>query len=192
MTKAKKRKKLLFFVTSLVLFTLICFIAFPFIQKAIYPLKYKEIVEKYSQQYELEPAFVFAVIKAESGYNKDAKSYKEAYGLMQITEDTMLWLKKLIKTDEIKDITVEDLYDPETNIKLGAYLLKYNLNKYSDIKTALCAYNAGIARTDGWLLDSRYSQDGKVISKAAYTETEEYTKKVMKYMETYKKLYYNN
>ncbi|MBE6904256.1 MAG: lytic transglycosylase domain-containing protein [Ruminococcaceae bacterium] len=187
----KKRKRAICIVVFLALLFLILFSAFFIAPKILFPLKYKEFVEKYSQQHELEPALVFAVIKAESGYNKDAKSHKNAYGLMQITDNTLIWLQYLIKTEEMQDMTVEDLYDPETNIKLGTYLLKYNLNKYSDIKTSLCAYNAGIARIDGWLLDSRYSQDGKVITKAAYKETEKYSEKVMMYMKIYKALYYS-
>lgn len=192
---AKKRKKksnrlLLMFLAILIFAGAFYVYRSKTFRKAFFPLKFSETVSKYSKLYNVDEALVFAVIKAESGFKEDAKSHKEAYGLMQITEDTMLWLKTKMDNDNIQGITVVDLYDPEINIMLGTFLLKNNIERFGDLKTALCAYNAGISRIEQWLLDSRYSEDGRTIKKAAFQETEDYTKKVIIYKNEYQKLYF--
>jgi soluble lytic murein transglycosylase len=45
---------------------------------------------------------------------------------------------------------VEDLYDPEINVRYGAWYLRHLLDKYGDERTALAAYNAGQDNVDRW------------------------------------------
>ncbi len=61
-------------------------------KNVIFPLKYMNYVEKYSKEYNLDPYFVMAVMKAESNFDEDAKSNKDARGLMQITTSTGKWI----------------------------------------------------------------------------------------------------
>ena len=56
--------------------------------KKIYPLKYSEYVEKYSEEYNIDKYLVYAIIKAESNFKENAKSTSNAVGLMQIMEAT--------------------------------------------------------------------------------------------------------
>lgn len=194
MAKRKKKKKsrlLPAFLAIIIVAGAFYFYNSNIVKKRFYPVKYIETVEKYTEMYNVDKSLVFAIIKAESNFNANAKSSKQAYGLMQITEDTMVWLKTKIDDEAISDITVDDLYIPEINIQLGTFLIKNNLDKYNDLKTALCAYNAGISRTDSWILDSRYSDDGLTISSAPFEETEQYSEKVMKYAKVYKQIYFS-
>ena len=62
------------------------------VEKYAFPYKYKDVVDEYSKEYNLNPLFVLSIIKAESKFNPDAHSHKGAYGLMQITEDTGKWI----------------------------------------------------------------------------------------------------
>ena len=52
------------------------------------PMDYQQTVYRYAKENELSPALVFAVIKTESNFDPKARSKKDAYGLMQITEET--------------------------------------------------------------------------------------------------------
>ncbi len=52
------------------------------------------------------------------------------------------------------------------------------MKKYSTAHTALCAYNAGQGRVDGWLKDTALSRDGKTLSSIPYAETSDYVRKV--------------
>jgi soluble lytic murein transglycosylase len=45
---------------------------------------------------------------------------------------------------------VADLYDPEINVRYGAWYLRHLLRKYEDERTALAAYNAGQDNVDRW------------------------------------------
>ena len=106
--------------------------------QTVYPRRYSEFVEKYSQEFQINEAFLYAVIETESGFNKDAVSEVGAKGLTQIMPDTFKWLQS--KTGEKYED--DDLFDPEISIKYGSFLLKYLLDEFEDPKTALAAYHA--------------------------------------------------
>ena len=162
-----------------------------YFMKQIYPLKYENIVKIYSKEYNLRESLIFAVIKVESNFRKDAVSKAGAIGLMQIMKETFNWLKQK-ENIENKDIVInyKNLFDIRTNIKFGAYFLDYLICKYKDEKVALYAYNAGTGNVDKWLKDKSYSKDGKSLFRVPFKETEEYIKKVVKTEKMYKKLYF--
>ena len=83
------------------------------IPKVLYPTKYSDFVERYSEEYELEETVVYAVIKAESGFDASDRSRTGARGLMQIMPETGEWAAELMGMSEYDS---EMLYDPETNI----------------------------------------------------------------------------
>ncbi len=149
-------------------------------------IDYQKLVNRYALEYELEPELVFAVIKTESNFQADARSSQNAYGLMQITESTLNWA--MFREDQDSAYTVEDLYDPQTNIKYGCLILSLLLKEFKDTDTALAAYNAGRGNAIKWLKDSRYSEDGIHIKDTPYQETDEYIKKVNKYYRQYKEM----
>ena len=62
-----------------------------------------------------------------------------ARGLMQITDETFLWIKSKIAPGE--EITFDDLFDPAVNIRFGTYLLATCLARYDgDFSTAAAAW----------------------------------------------------
>ncbi|WP_250278238.1 lytic transglycosylase domain-containing protein [[Clostridium] colinum] len=140
----------------------------------ILPIKYERIIEKYAKKYNIEKSLVFAVINAESRFNKNAVSNKGAIGLMQIMPETGEWLAKKI---DIKEFSENMLYDPETNIKLGTYYLSYLLEKFEDETLALCAYNAGSTNVYRWLNNEKYTKDGNIHT-IPFKETNNYVKKI--------------
>ena len=93
-------------------------------------MKYSEYVEKYSNENGIDMYMYFAIIKVESNFNTNVKSGSNAIGLMQLLEETAIERSKIIYKEDIKE---DDLYNPETNIKLGtsyyAYLLDYYKTK---------------------------------------------------------------
>lgn len=153
--------------------------------QTVYPRKYSALVEKYSAEYNLDEAFVYAVIETESGFNKDAVSNVGARGLMQIMPDTFKWLKS--KTGE--KLPDDALFEPEVSIRYGCFLLRYLLDEFENEKTALAAYHAGVGRVKKWLKDPEYSDDGKTVARIPYETTKNYTDKVMKTYHRYIKLY---
>ena len=151
----------------------------------LYPIRYTGEVEQYAAENGLDKYLVYGVIKAESNFIYDAHS-GVAVGLMQITEDTGAWIANKMQLDRYRP---EDLTDPETNIKMGCFYLKYLLDYYGDLDLALAAYNAGMGNVNNWLEDSDHSKDGKTLHNIPFKETREYVERVKKYTEIYRERY---
>jgi soluble lytic murein transglycosylase len=145
--------------------------------KLRYPLPYEHIVVGHARNYDLDPALLAAVIYRESKFDPRAESPSGAIGLMQLLPDTARGIA--LHTGGNKFV-VEDLYDPEINVRYGSFYLRRLLNKYGDVRLALAAYNAGQANVDQWI------EDGDGI---AFPETEEYVDDVLELRDIYARAY---
>ena len=154
-----------------------------FYTRVTHPLLYEEYIEKYSEQYSVPKEIVCAVINTESSFDSSALSEAGATGLMQITKETFWWL--LSKNGE--DISVDMLYDPETNIKYGTYFLSILYEEFGSWDTVYAAYNAGRSRVNSWLSDDEVTKDGKLVN-IPYPETARYVKRVSGNVTEYRKL----
>lgn len=138
-----------------------------------YPLRYEQIVRGHARNYDLDPALLAAVIYQESKFKANARSSSGAIGLMQLLPDTARGIA--LHTGGTA-FTVDDLYNPEINVRYGAWYLRHLLQKYRDERTALAAYNAGQDNVDRW------RRSGQGIQ---FSETRAYVKRV----EDLKKIY---
>ena len=112
-----------------------------------YPLHYSSIVRVHAKNYDLDASFLAAVIEQESKFRADAKSSAGAIGLMQLQPATAKGIA--IRTGGSKFV-FSDLYDPELNVRYGAWYLHHLLTKYGNERLALAAYNAGQQNVDRW------------------------------------------
>ena len=155
------------------------------LQKAVFPKTFDAIVEEQAEEFGLDANLVYAVIKAESNFDPEAKSAVGAMGLMQMMPDTFRWMQTVLgETHE-----EEALYDPEVSVRFGCALLKILLSEYGDLTAALSAYNAGMGNVTSWLSDTAYSEDGKTLSTIPFSETRIYVRKVLWYKEIYENIY---
>ena len=123
----------------------------------------ENLINKYAQKNNLDPDFIKAVVKQESGFNPDAKSKCGAMGLMQLMPQTA------------KGLGVIDAFDPEQNIDGGTRYLKSMMNRFNnDPKLALAAYNAGPAAVQKY---------GDI---PPYKETQNYVKNILSSYEAMK------
>ena len=83
------------------------------ILQKIYPKKYSEYVEKYAQEFNVDPLLIFSMIKAESNFKEKAKSSSGAKGLMQLMEATANEIADKIDEPLVEE---ESLLEPEKNI----------------------------------------------------------------------------
>lgn len=159
------------------------------ILKNIYPTEYSEFVEKYAEEYGVDKYLIYAVIKAESNFNPDVTSGADAVGLMQLLEETAVERSNIINEEEVENI---DLYDPETNIRLGTSYLAYLLELYNDnMVLAITAYNAGLGNVQQWIQDGIIKQDGSDIENIPYQETNNYVRKILRDYQMYLRIYEN-
>ena len=153
-----------------------------------YPCRYNEYVEYYAGKYNFDPLILYSFIRTESNFNPNAQSNVGARGLMQITEETFDWIKLKIAPSE--DLTFDDLYDPETNIRFGTYFVGYCLLRYhDDLATAAAAYHSGWGTVDNLLAQAEYSSDGETLDHYPYPQMRLYVRKITNSYQRYQDIY---
>lgn len=184
----RARRAVLVRLFVLLLAVVLIFAAIRTAATTLYPKKYSDYVEQYCVQYKVPRDLVYSVIKNESNFRPNAVSSIGARGLMQITDETFEWAKWRMKDE---DTEYQDLFDPETNIKYGTYILSMLLDEFKSYETALAAYHAGWGSVKRWLSDDKFSSDGQNIDAIPFLDTAKYVPKVMKTCEIYNKIYKN-
>ena len=182
--KGKLKTILIFAVIAALLFAAFAG-SYRTVMKLSYPHKYEEFVEKYSAEFGLDSALLYAVIRTESSFDPSAFSSADAVGLTQITPETFEWLR--MKLGETQGEL--SLLDPETSIKYGAFFLSYLLDEFGETPVALAAYHAGRGRVNSWLKDENISPDGVNLKDIPIPETAHYVRKVMRAVNIYNSLY---
>lgn len=150
------------------------------IKEVVLPLKHEDVIRQQSQEKGVDAALIAAVIYSESQF-VDQTSHADARGLMQITPQTAEEIEKLSGGTTFK---LEDLRDPELNIRYGTFYLAHLLEMYDgDVVAALAAYNAGPGNADIW------GGSTMTIDDITFPETYEYVKKVLEKQREYKHEY---
>ena len=139
--------------------------------RARYPLRFEHIVRGHAENYELDPALVAAVIYQESRFKPEARSEAGAIGLMQLLPDTA---KGIAARTGGSAFRVEDLDDPEINVRYGSWYLRHLLDKYGSEERALAAYNGGQGNEDRGV---------------RYAETQHYVDRVLELRGIYREAY---
>ncbi len=141
-----------------------------------FPMPLKETVLRKSKDVQLDPAYVYGLIRQESRFVMDAKSVVGASGLMQVMPATAKWTAKKIG---LTNFQVPQLNEHETNVTIGTGYLKLVLDDFDgSMPLAAAAYNAGPSRSRAW-------RKGPVLEAAIwaenipFTETRDYVKKVL-------------
>ncbi|NIM16057.1 MAG: transglycosylase SLT domain-containing protein [Candidatus Aminicenantes bacterium] len=157
-----------------------------FLSRISLPVKYRELIHRYSAEHQVDRALVFSIIREESFFRPDAVSYADARGLMQLLLKTA---RKVAYPHGIK-VSRRDLFDPETNIRFGIEYLKFLLNKYNGKwHLALAAYNAGDHRVDEWLQHFGRAAEDEFIEMIPFTATRNYVKNILRNYYYYKFYY---
>ena len=185
----KTRKKII--ITLIIICILIGILILPEkIMKNFYKTTYSEFVYEYSNKYNVDPYLIFAIIKAESGFDKNAISNSEAKGIMQIMENTAVELANELEVEYLEN---ETLFDVEKNIMLGTKYISKLLKEYDgNTILALLAYNAGMGNVENWIEEGIIRKDGTDIENVPFKETKSYTRKILRDYKTYLNLYINN
>ncbi|RME16744.1 MAG: lytic transglycosylase domain-containing protein [Bdellovibrio sp.] len=144
----------------------------------VFPQPFREEVKKASRRFQVPSAFIYAIMRQESAFNRKARSHMDALGLMQILDRVA---RKLASQAHVPYHHPHDLYDPSVNISLGAFLLRKLWKKYQgQTILTIASYNASEEAVRGWMR-SRYRGDPLVfIEDIPYEETQSYVKLVLR------------
>lgn len=106
---------------------------------ASYAAPYDDLIIKHSYEQGLDPNLVRSVIYRESAFNPNARSYKDAQGLMQVIPSTA----------RLMGVNPSSLYDPEMNIIAGTRYLAFLSKRFNgDLTKIIAGYNAGHGAVD--------------------------------------------
>ena len=144
-----------------------------------FPMPFKNAVVKRAQSINLDPAYVYGLIRQESRFIMDARSSVGASGLMQVMPATA---RETARRLGMTGFTADQITDRDTNIAIGTGYLKLVLDDIGgSMAMAAAAYNAGPGRPRTWR-----GQPGSPTLDAAiwaesvpFAETRDYVKKVL-------------
>ena len=149
----------------------------PFLLKESYPLYYNNIIGNYQNLRGLDNNLVLAIIRAESGFNRQAHSWANAYGLMQIIPETA---GELAGQLNVTYSSPNDLFNPDLNINLGTFYLKQLMDQFDNQpELALAGYNAGPHRVRRWTTFPNSDDIDFFVENIEYSQTRNYVRKVM-------------
>lgn len=153
----------------------------------IYPLPYKEIIFTEAVRNNIDPFLVAAIIKSESNFSSVAQSAMGARGIMQIMPETGKWAARQMG---LKGFQPDDLFETDTNIKIGCWYIK-NLNREFKGNKILvvAAYNAGRGNVRQWLEKEKWSGEQATVDQIPFTETREYVDRVLNNYKWYRRIY---
>lgn len=123
--------------------------------------RHARLVQRLAPRYNVDPRLALAIVRAESNFDPNARSPRNALGLMQLIPDTAA------------RFGVHDALDPEQNIRGGLAYLNWLLKRFEgDVLLTAAAYNAG---------EGAVERHGGV---PPYGETQEYVRRILAFYRT--------
>lgn len=151
---------------------------------ALYPLPYKDLIQQFSQERQINPLLVAALIRQESKFERKISSIVGASGLMQIMPATAAAVAKEINLPKYS------LSNPKDNIQLGTSYLDTTHRHYdNNSMLAVASYNAGPGNVSKWLREKQITDPDEFVEAIPFDETNFYVKNVFGNYWNYLRLY---
>lgn len=155
--------------------------------RLLYPAPYADAIVRAANTHRVDPRLMLAIMRQESRFRPDARSYAAARGLMQFISDTA---DEVAAKLEIRHFEQNDLYYPPTNIRFGAAYLE---DLFADFPTrteaVVASYNGGEDNMRRWFNRARSNLPERYVPEIAYAQTKDYVQKVIASYRVYMYLY---
>ncbi len=143
-----------------------------------YPRPYANLVAAASKESRIPDDWLFAIMRQESLFRKDAVSHADARGLMQMQPATAV---AVAHRAHLPAPSRDGLFDPEIAVRFGALYVRELFDKYGQLDQTLAAYNAGPISLARWM--PRAPTDADVwIENIPYTETRGYVQHILEHI----------
>ena len=134
----------------------------------------------------VDPYLIAAIIREESQYDVKAVSRVGAIGLMQVMPATA---NNVAQRVGLPAVGREDLFDQETNIRIGVRYVEQLLEQFSgNLVYTIASYNAGPLAVGNWIAEYRGQGQDEFVELIPYQETRQYVKRVLRTYREYVRL----
>ncbi|HEY8417010.1 MAG TPA: lytic transglycosylase domain-containing protein [Limnochordales bacterium] len=183
MSKRAGAGRLLWLVLLLVLAA--AFMGKPVLRR-LFPIPFAPEIAAAAAEHGVDPFLIAALVRVESRFDPHAVSPRGARGLMQVMPDTGQWIAAQLGWAGYDS---DWLFDPQTNLRMGAWYLRTLLDQFGEPAIALAAYNAGRARVQEWLAQGRWNGQADTLADIPFAETRNHVQRVLTTLQTYRWLY---
>jgi len=153
----------------------------------LYPAPYRDSLNHYAEKQKVDPRLILALARQESRFNPSVKSAAAARGLLQFISETST---KLANDEGIRDFELDDVYEPDTAIRLASRYVADLFKLFPNNEYAVTvSYNTGEINAERWIFRAKSNDVDKLVAEVAIPETKDYVGKVINNYRAYKALY---
>jgi soluble lytic murein transglycosylase-like protein len=157
------------------------------LRRLAYPAAHAGYVVTEANKYEIDPAWIWALMRQESFYNPNAVSRKGAMGLMQVMPTT---LAQMTAERGMAPLQPDALLRPNTNIAFGTRFFAERLDEFDrKLPPTLASYNAGEAKSLEWIERAKGDGEAVFMESIGYPETYDYVRRILWNIWLYHRLY---
>jgi soluble lytic murein transglycosylase len=155
---------------------------------------YDPLIVSLAHDADLDPFLVRALIWRESKFDPLTHgSTADEHGLMQVTPEVgQMWAK----ANKVENYSADNLYDPETNIRVGTWYLNRALKRWSQtddpITFALAEYNAGRSNALKWVDPVAPLNHTAFLDRITFPSTKRYVEVILEKRDQYRTEFANN
>jgi len=156
----------------------------------LYPAPFVDAFIKHALPRQVDPRFLLSIVRQESRYRPDVKSYAAARGMMQFISTTS---DKIAAQLGRADFDQDELFDPSTAILFGSQYTANLFRLFPNQPEAVAAsYNGGEDNMQRWMKRSRSSLADLYVPEIAFSQSKDYVYKVMANYRIYRIFYDEN
>ena len=156
----------------------------------LYPAPFSDSLLKFAPPRDVDPRFLLSIMRQESRFRPDVKSYAAARGLMQFISSTANTIAGELEREDFRQ---EELYDPSVSILFGSQYASNLFKLFPGQPAAVAAsYNSGEDNMKRWQMRARSDSAERFVPEIAFGQTKDYVYRVMSNYRMYRLLYNNN
>ena len=148
-----------------------------------FPIPYESLISENARKQQLDPGWMYALVRSESAFIEDVKSPAGAMGLMQVMPQTG---RNTAKSMGLKHFKTAHLLEADKNVPIGSTYLRQMLDRFGgNMILATAAYNAGPQRVKSWLPRTGCVDADIWVELIPFNETRTYVRRVMFFASIY-------
>ncbi len=162
------------------------------VERHRYPIRedYAALISEASAEFGVPETVLWAVARAESDFASNKKSEDGSIGLMQISPSEMETICTLALGETVPDEGM--LYDPKTNLRLGAAWLSHLYQTFGMWEPVFAAWHAGLDTVVAWMSDPTCLNEQGRLTSIPDRETERFVSDITRAVSLYTSLYYES